>query len=247
MAELIAIAAPADQAEGTEMVVATWFKQVGDSVTQNEPLLEISTDKVTVEVAAPATGILREIVKSVEQSVAPGEVLGRIEAGAAAEAAELTPAVRRALVEHGLSASQIAGTGRGGRITVQDVEAHVASRAGAPAKVEPAAVPSRRVPHTAMRRSIAQHMTQSVAVAPHVTAVFEADLSAIVGHREAHRAAFEAQGGRRTAGGTRTRWSSSMIATSGSPPRSPRAASSCRSSIAPRHSTSGARPSGCRT
>lgn len=212
MAELIAISAPADQGEGTEMVVGTWFKKMGDSVTENEPLLEITTDKVTVEVAAPATGILREILKSTEQAVEPGEVLGRIEAGAAeaaeprpvgrptstpvpaSEAAELSPAVRRLLAAHGLNAVQITGTGRGGRITVQDVEAHIASRAGAPAMAEPGALPSRRVPHTAMRRSIAQHMTQSVAVAPHVTAVFEADLSAIVAHREAHRAAFETDG-----------------------------------------------------
>jgi 2-oxoglutarate dehydrogenase E2 component (dihydrolipoamide succinyltransferase) len=212
MGELIAIAAPADQAEGTEMVVGTWLKNVGDAVTQNEPLLEVSTDKVTVEIAAPATGILREIVKSANQPIQAGEVLGRIEVGTAAAAeptpargptstdepasgaAELSPAVRRLLAKHGLEASAISGTGRGGRITVQDVEAHVASRAGTPANTEPGASPSRRVPHTAMRRSIAQHVTQSVAVAPHVTSVFEADLSAIVAHREAHRAAFEADG-----------------------------------------------------
>jgi 2-oxoglutarate dehydrogenase E2 component (dihydrolipoamide succinyltransferase) len=212
MAELVAIAAPADQAEGTEMVMGTWFKQVGEAVTQNEPLLEIATDKVTVEVAAPATGILREILKSADQPIQAGEVLGRIEVGAAtvaestparapistsepvAATAELTPAVRRLLAEHGLSASQISGTGRGGRITVQDVEAQLASRAGAPAKAGPSAYPSRKVPHTSMRRSIAQHMTQSVAVAPHVTAVFEADLSAVVSHREANRAGLEADG-----------------------------------------------------
>jgi 2-oxoglutarate dehydrogenase E2 component (dihydrolipoamide succinyltransferase) len=212
MAELIPIVAPAEQAEGTEMVVGTWLKHVGDAVTQNEPLLEISTDKVTVEIAAPATGILREVVKSENQAIQPGEVLGRIEVGTAAAAepapargltstdkpasgaAELTPAVRRLLAEHGLEASAISGTGRGGRITVQDVEAHVASRADTPAKVEPGPNPSRRVPHTPMRRSIAQHVTQSVAVAPHVTSVFDADLSAIVAHREAHRAAFDADG-----------------------------------------------------
>src|SRR5882724_10209110 len=115
MPELVAIAAPADQAEGTEMVVGTWLKQVGESVTQNEPLLEITTDKVTVEVAAPATGVLREILKSADQPIQAGEVLGRIEVGAAAVAestparapmstsepaaatAELTPAVRRLL------------------------------------------------------------------------------------------------------------------------------------------------------
>jgi 2-oxoglutarate dehydrogenase E2 component (dihydrolipoamide succinyltransferase) len=214
MAELVAIVAPADQAEGTEMVVGTWLKNLGESVTRNEPLLEITTDKVTVEIAAPATGILREILKSADQPIRAGEVLGRIEVGAveaagrakadgaaparestaagAPAAAELTPAVRRLLAEHGLEASALSGTGRGGRITVQDVEAHVASREGTPANAEPGDYPSRKVPHTGMRRSIAQHMVQSVAVAPHVTTVFEADLSAIVAHRGTHRAGFEA-------------------------------------------------------
>jgi 2-oxoglutarate dehydrogenase E2 component (dihydrolipoamide succinyltransferase) len=218
MADLVAIAAPADQEEGTEMVVGTWLKRVGESVTRNEPLLEITTDKVTVEIAAPATGILREILKSADQPIQAGEVLGRIEVGGtaapgstqareptpareptatgepASAAADLTPAVRRLLAQHGLEASAIRGTGRGGRITVQDVEAYVASRPTPPANAEPGAYPSRKVPHTPMRRSIAQHMAQSVAVAPHVTTVFEADLSAIVAHREANRAAFEADG-----------------------------------------------------
>ena len=195
MAELIPIAAPAEQAEGTEMVVGTWLKRVGESVTRNEPLLEITTDKVTVEIAAPATGILREILKTADQPVQAGEVLGRIEVGEpASAAAELTAAVRRLLAEHGLEPSAISGTGRGGRLTVQDVEAHIASRPAPPATAEPGAYPSRRVPHSAMRRSIAQHMVQSVAAAPHVTTVFEADLSAILAHREANRAAFEADG-----------------------------------------------------
>jgi 2-oxoglutarate dehydrogenase E2 component (dihydrolipoamide succinyltransferase) len=212
MADLVAIAAPADQAEGTEMVVGTWFKNVGESVTQNEPLLEITTDKVTVEIAAPATGILREILKPADQPIQAGEVLGRIEVGGAtaaaptpareptstgeppSTAAELTPAVRRLLAQHGLEASAITGTGRGGRLTVQDVEAHIASGAGTPSAAAPGDYPSRKIPHTGMRRSIAQHMVQSVAVAPHVTTVFEADLSAIVAHREAHRAGFEADG-----------------------------------------------------
>jgi 2-oxoglutarate dehydrogenase E2 component (dihydrolipoamide succinyltransferase) len=218
MAELVAIAAPADQEEGTEMVVGKWLKQVGESVTQNEPLLEIMTDKVTVEIAAPATGVLREILMSADQPVQAGEVLGRIEVGGAvavgstpareptstrepasrvqpaSAAAELTPAVRRLLAEHGLEASAISGTGKGGRITVQDVEAHIASGPTPPASTEPGAYPSRKVPHTGMRRSIAQHMVQSVAVAPHVTSVFEADLSAIVAHRGANQARFEAEG-----------------------------------------------------
>ena len=64
MADLIAITAPADQTEGTEMVVGTWLKKVGDSVTRDEPLLEISTDKVNMEVASPGSGRVVEILKT---------------------------------------------------------------------------------------------------------------------------------------------------------------------------------------
>jgi len=216
MAELVDVAVPTDQAEGTEMVVGTWFKRIGDAVTENEPLLEINTDKVTVEIAAPASGVLREILKPSEQAVEPGDVLARIEIGAATGApasisagaapakastsldapapAELTPAVRRLLAEHKLDASAIRGSGKGGRITVQDVEAHIAARAAAPRAGGSGLGPSRRVPHSAMRRSIAQHMVQSIAVAPQVTAVFEADLSAVVADRAAHQVALEASG-----------------------------------------------------
>jgi 2-oxoglutarate dehydrogenase E2 component (dihydrolipoamide succinyltransferase) len=93
--------------------------------------------------------------------------------------------VRRLLREHGLDAAQVTGSGRGGRITVQDIELLLGSAS------RPAVLPSSRlIPHSAMRRSIAEHMVKSVATAPHVTAVFEADLSAVIRHREAHRKAF---------------------------------------------------------
>jgi 2-oxoglutarate dehydrogenase E2 component (dihydrolipoamide succinyltransferase) len=107
----------------------------------------------------------------------------------------LTPAVRRLLKEKRLDASQVKGTGKGGRITVEDVEAAAAggqtvSRSDGPA--------GQRVPHSAMRKSIATHMAKSVTVAPHVTSVFEADLSAVVAHREANKDAFAKDGGRLT-------------------------------------------------
>ena len=79
------------------MVVGTWLKNVGESVTQNEPLLEITTDKVTVEIAAPATGILREILKSADQPIQAGEVLGRIEVGAGLRVKAAGPARRASL------------------------------------------------------------------------------------------------------------------------------------------------------
>src|SRR4029079_11336494 len=139
MPSLIDVIVPVGQAEGTESVVSTWFKSVGDSVTENEPLLEISTDKVNMEVAAPGTGRLVEILKSDGEQVEPGEVLGRLdtsvgetakveaEAPPAAMAQadgvekqpptlELSPAVRKLLKEHGLDASQVSGSGKGGRI-----------------------------------------------------------------------------------------------------------------------------------
>jgi 2-oxoglutarate dehydrogenase E2 component (dihydrolipoamide succinyltransferase) len=191
------IVLPTDQTEGTSNTVGKWFKAVGDPVKQHEPLLEITTDKVTVEIAAPVSGVLAEILKPEGEAVEPGDVVGRIgEGGAGAavdqssrggEAADaISPAVRRLLQEHGLDAAQVKGSGRGGRITVQDVESHLQG-AGEPGSQ---GARSRLIPHSAMRRSIADHMVKSVATAPHVTAVFEADLSAVIRHREAHQKAF---------------------------------------------------------
>lgn len=89
MTTAVDVRAPAEQTEGTRSQVLRWLKNVGDAVTESEPLIEIETDKVTVEVASPGSGILREIVKGEQEEIAPGEVLGRIEprdgrAGAAA-------------------------------------------------------------------------------------------------------------------------------------------------------------------
>ncbi len=220
MSDLVDVKLPADQAEGTESVAGTWFKAVGDAVTRDEPLLEISTDKVTVEIAAPATGVLQEILVNEGDPIEPDTVLGRIAIGdsattpkpaatapataagaravtavapsGAAPVTELTPAVRRLLEQHGLDAASISGTGRGGRITVQDVEQHLAS-GGATPSIPPAEAPtgpSRRVPHTAMRARIARHMVASMQTAPHVTTLFQADLSAVL----RHKAALAAQG-----------------------------------------------------
>jgi 2-oxoglutarate dehydrogenase E2 component (dihydrolipoamide succinyltransferase) len=233
MAKLIDVIVPVGQAEGTESVVSTWFKSVGDAVAENEPLLEISTDKVNMEVASPGTGRLAEILKTDGEQVEPGDVLGRVDvealattsapaeappqptsqadgtekaAGATGGSGELSPAVRKLLKEHGVDASQISGTGKGGRITADDVLKHVEmQRSGAAgathakgAETQRVSIPSHRVPHTQMRRSIAQHMVQSVATAPHVTSVFDADLSRIVAHREANKADFESRGAKLT-------------------------------------------------
>jgi len=215
MTTLTDIILPIDQTEGTSNVVGAWFKQVGDLVAADEPLLEITTDKVTVEIASPSGGTLVEILKPEGEPVEPGEVLGRIgpadaaSAGAGAPAATATPAdpapearrtretrlpgegavappspaARRMLAEHGLDPALIRGSGRGGRIRMEDIERHLAGRSIPPAPAPRRVTGGRRVPHTQMRKSIAAHMVHSMATAPHVTTVFEADLSSVIAHR----------------------------------------------------------------
>ncbi|HUQ46765.1 MAG TPA: 2-oxo acid dehydrogenase subunit E2 [Gemmatimonadaceae bacterium] len=242
MASLVDVTVPVGQAEGTESVVSTWFKAVGDEVAANEPLLEISTDKVNMEVAAPASGRLAEIVKNEGDSIEPGEVLGRLDTASLASQAtapvtappaaasqadgtekpatstdpstELSPGVRRLIKEHNIDVSKIRGSGRGNRVTLEDVQNFIDSGAAAAVTAQfrahprqpPAgagrsavsgrqsAVSGRMVPHSHMRRSIANHMVQSVAAAPHVTSVFDADLSAVVADRDAHKNEFQERG-----------------------------------------------------
>lgn len=232
MADAIKILMPMEQ-EGSKSVVRAWLKKVGDAVKQDEPVVELETDKVAVEVPAPADGVLASIALGEGDEAAPGAVLGTLStlvipasrsesrnpgdaraqqaplgSGLAARATprsdegreqRLSPLVRRLISDNGLDASQISGSGRDGRITHEDVEAHIRERRSAPpASSRPAgkapAVQSQRIPHENMRKSIAEHMAKSLATAPHVTAVFEADFSAIAAHRAKHKDAYAKAG-----------------------------------------------------
>ncbi len=204
--------------EGTRATILRWCKAAGDSIRKDEPLLELETDKVTVEIPSPASGELCEILMHPDEEVLPGQVLARVRIGAgtgagagaetnaprgqspavesppadaavaAAGRALLSPAVRKLLAEHALEPADIAGSGRGGRITAEDVARHVSDRVA----------PSTRVPLTAIRRRVAEHMAKSLAVAPHVTTLFEADLTRVQAHRALHAGDFERQGVRLT-------------------------------------------------
>ena len=81
------ILAPAEQTEGTRSQLLRWLKRVGERVEENEPLIELETDKVTVEVAAPRSGVLIEVFKHEQDEISPGELLGRIAPADAAGAA----------------------------------------------------------------------------------------------------------------------------------------------------------------
>jgi 2-oxoglutarate dehydrogenase E2 component (dihydrolipoamide succinyltransferase) len=232
MAHLADVLVPPN-AEGTRATVLRWCKQVGDAVVMDEPLVELETDKVTVEIPAPATGILIEVLKEVNAEVVPDEVLARLSLGGEAAAAPisavpperktldrpgdapdaasaargspqpLSPAVRRLLEQHSLAAADIAGSGRDGRITAPDVIRHAADAAAerAPAR-SPDQTPippgGTRIPHTAIRRRVAEHMARSLTEAPHVTTLFEADLTRVLAHRARRAAEYESRGVRLT-------------------------------------------------
>ncbi|HEX8527418.1 dihydrolipoamide acetyltransferase family protein [Allosphingosinicella sp.] len=220
---VIDVVVPLEQ-EGTKAVVRAWHKKVGDRVEENEPLVELETDKVAVEVPAPSSGVLREILIETDAEAVPGATLGRIapvvELGASGAPAKagaqpgqeqsgprpppghspsnemrFSPSVRRALLQHGIDPARIEGTGRDGRITRADVDRAVeaATRVESPQPSD-SAIRSRSVPHDRMRVRIAENMLASVTQAPHVTAMFEADFSALIAHRDRHKEAFGEKG-----------------------------------------------------
>jgi len=229
MSTIIDVVLPTDQVEGTRSQVQRWLIGVGQAAKRDEPLVEIETDKVTIEVPAPADGVLVEIVAPEGTDVEPGALLARLQAGVAAAAGTAaaargptavaasgvarpaavaaapaasgrqSPAVRRLLAERGLSAESVHGSGEGGRITVEDVLAAAPGSAtpAVPAAIAPPPLAEgvRRLPHTPMRRRIAAHMVESLLrTAPHVTTVFQADMTAVLADRATRKAEFERRG-----------------------------------------------------
>jgi 2-oxoglutarate dehydrogenase E2 component (dihydrolipoamide succinyltransferase) len=142
-ANSVEIRAPAGQEEGTRSQVLRWLKSLGEAVAEHEPLIELETDKVTVEVASPGAGVLTEILKQEQEEVAPGELLGRI--GVAASAA--TP------VAAASSANLIAPA----RSAPADSAPH--ARASGPASGAVA-----RQPSPAVRRLLAEHSLDAASV-----------------------------------------------------------------------------------
>jgi len=206
-----------DEQEGTKAVVRAWLRRVGDLVFENEPLVELETDKVTQEVPSPGAGVLTEILLDTDDEAAPGALLAKInpaateavdipaeaeahdEATAAPSApgtrpapgnaseTRLSPSVRRALLQHNIDPSRIEGTGRDGRITRDDVDRAVTSAttvsAGKLATAQARHFAGGDIAHDRMRLKIAENMVRAVSEAPHVTALFEADFSAIAAHK----------------------------------------------------------------
>jgi len=159
----------------TEATIGRWFKKAGDAVAVDEPLVELETDKVTIEVPAPSAGVLGEIAAKDGETVAVGALLGQINEGGAASAAKpaaapakaapapaaaapkavaadapLAPSVRKLSAESGVDAATVPGSGKDGRVTKGDMLAAIEKAASAPTPVnQPAASVQVRAPSPA--------------------------------------------------------------------------------------------------
>jgi pyruvate/2-oxoglutarate dehydrogenase complex dihydrolipoamide acyltransferase (E2) component len=187
-------------ADGT---VVEWRKRPGDWIEADEPICDVSTDKVDVEVPSPAAGRVAELLVEPGTTVEVGTLLATIDAAAKpgephvdeGPAPVITPVVRRIAEKEGVDLSQIEGSGRRGRVTKKDVLAFIAGREEQPApearplhtespykeEEQPAVAPAGLSP---MRQSIAEHMVRSLRTAAHCTTIAEADFSAIEARRD---------------------------------------------------------------
>ncbi|WP_336334352.1 2-oxoglutarate dehydrogenase complex dihydrolipoyllysine-residue succinyltransferase [Pseudomonas putida] len=215
---------PESVADGT---VATWHKQPGDAVKRDELIVDIETDKVVLEVLATADGVLGAIVKGEGDTVLSDEVLGSIVEGGAAAAAPAAapaaaapaaaaadageddpvaaPAARKLAEENGIDLATVAGTGKGGRITKEDVVAAVANKKSAPAPAaKPAAAAAaapvvvaagdrteKRVPMTRLRAKIAERLVEAQSSMAMLTTFNEVDMTEVMALRSKYKDLFE--------------------------------------------------------
>ena len=213
-----------------DATVINWHKKAGDAVTRDEVLVDIETDKVVLEVPSPVDGVLASIAEDEGAVVTAGQLLGTVEAGAAASAAapaaapaadtpaadddaQAGPEARQLLSQHGLTASDVKGTGKNGRILPEDVKAHAASASASPAPAAaPAAQPAvetpvvptagavavsdeeraqKRVPMTRLRARIAERLMYAKQSTAMLTTFNEVDMQPFITLRSAHKDQFE--------------------------------------------------------
>jgi 2-oxoglutarate dehydrogenase E2 component (dihydrolipoamide succinyltransferase) len=220
----------------TEVQIGTWLKAVGDGVSADEAVVEIESDKATVELPAPIAGVVARILKKAGETAQVGEVIGYLEealsgaskpaqpaqpvqpaapaAKGAATGGHVMPAAARAAATSGVDASQVAGTGPGGRVLKEDVQRAAAApaasgaatasaaAAGGQTSARPATAAAPRgsrdeevVPMTTLRRRIAQNLVEAQSNAALLTTFNEIDMTAVMELRAAHKDAFEKRHG----------------------------------------------------
>ena len=213
----------------TEGTIAEWLKQPGEAVAVDEPIASLETDKVAVDVPSPVAGIMSQHVVAVGDTVEVGAVIAIIEDGASAPAPApaaakadaapapaaseelltpaqtMSPAVRRAVLEHGVDPSTIKGTGKDGRLTKEDVLAAAEAKAKGPAPAPaptPAPAPAapatggsdargtERVKMTRMRQTIAKRLKAAQDNAALLTTFNDCDMSAVIEARDKYKDLF---------------------------------------------------------
>ena len=216
---LIEVKVPQLSESVSEATLVTWHKKEGDAVSRDENLIDIETDKVVLETPAPADGVLVKIIKQGGDTVTSGELIAQIDteakaaAGAAAPAAAAaapaaapaaaaagaagaaSPAARKILDEKGIASADVAGSGRGGRVTKEDAvgaQPKAAAAAAAPAVI--AAVGDRaeeRVPMTRLRARIAERLLQSKNENAILTTFNEVNMAPVMALRKQYGDKFE--------------------------------------------------------
>ena len=231
---LIEIKVPALSESVTEGTLLSWHKKEGEAVAQGENLIDLETDKVVLELPAPQAGVLSRIVKQDGEVVRPGEVLalldtearvaapaslspnslpeGERDAGSLRESQvrvaalepALSPSVRKLVAEHEMDPAQISGSGRGGRITKEDVLAKleqpaVATFASAPVQIQAPAMsgerPEQRVPMTRLRARVAERLVEAQHSAAILTTFNEVNMQPVMDLRNRYKDKFEKEQG----------------------------------------------------
>jgi 2-oxoglutarate dehydrogenase E2 component (dihydrolipoamide succinyltransferase) len=211
----------------SDATIATWHKKAGDAVKRDENLVDLETDKVVLEVPAPVDGVIKELKFQTGDTVTSQQVIAVIEEGAVAAAApaaaaaapapaaapaaapqaakgaeDLSPAGLRVATEQRIDPSKVAGTGRDGRVTKEDLVNY--GKGGAPAAAAPAAPaakptpgarPEERVPMTRMRARIAERLMQSKNSIAMLTSFNEVNLAEVVKMRKTLGESFEKANG----------------------------------------------------
>jgi len=200
-----------------DAAVATWHKQAGDKVERDEILVDIETDKVVLEVPAPESGVLVEIFEAEGATVLSKQLLAKLkpgvdigdetdakpspsntETGNAMFDGQLSPAVRRQLAEHDIDPDKIKGTGKGGRISKDDVQAFVSNKPSAlrlekaeTSTVAPAGRSEKRVPMTRLRKRIAERLLEAKNSTAMLTTFNEVNMEPIMELRKQYQETFE--------------------------------------------------------
>lgn len=190
----------------TDATLAKWYKNVGDSISRDENLVDLETDKVMLEVPAPSAGVIEKIIIPEGSTVQAGAVLAIIREGeapksaapektplvSAIDASELSPAVRRAVLEKEIDLSKISGSGKAGRVTKEDLDQHVQGKTGETAKAAPmGAREEQRVPMSRLRARIAERLVQAQHEAAILTTFNEINMKPVMDLRNKYKDEFE--------------------------------------------------------